>query len=314
MHGERAEFCVFMQQGLAHCTPALGAVRGSVVSKWRVAALAVVKMLLVLAAILAAMHGFRWLFMPQVQTALKLDETTASAVRRAGILLSVVFAYWVSVRIVERRAVVELRFAPLGMGLGALSGAAVISIVTVSLFAAGIYEVTAVRGLQSGLVGAAGLIFVAAMLEEVAFRGVIFRMLENAWGTLAALGLQSLLFALQHLANVEGADLAASLTTLVSVTLIGAFWALVYVHTRNLWLVGAHHAAWNFAILLTGLPLSGLEDWRGLAPLESRYLGPDWLTGGAFGPENSVLTMGLMVVCLAVLFYAARKRGRVIEV
>jgi uncharacterized protein len=284
------------------------------VSKWRVAALAVVKMVLVLAAILAAMHGFRWLLLPQVQAALHLDDATTSAMRRAGILLVVVLVYWAAVRLLEKRPIVELRFTPVGILLGAFSGAALISIVTLSLFAAGIYEVTAVRGLQSELFGVAGLIFVAAMLEEVAYRGVIFRMLENAWGTLPALGLQSLLFALQHLANVEGADLVASLTTFVSVMLIGAFWALVFVHTRNLWIVGAHHAAWNFAILLTGLPLSGLEDWRGLAPLESRYLGPDWLTGGAFGPETSVLTMGLMVVCIAVLLYAARKRNRTIAV
>lgn len=275
-------------------------------SKWRVAALAVGKILLALATILGAMHLFR-LLLPQIQSALDLSESAASAVRRAGILLVVILAYWVVVRLIEKRAVVELRLAPIGAVLGALSGAALISIATLSLFAAGIYEVTAVRALQSGLLGAAGLILVAAMLEEVAFRGVLFGFLESAWGTVPALWLQSLLFALQHLGNVANAGLAASLTTLISATLTGAFWTLVFVHTRNLWIVGANHAAWNFSILLTGLPLSGLEDWRGLAPFESRYNGPDWLTGGAFGPETSALTMGLMVVCLAVLFSRSAK-------
>ncbi|MCB2096243.1 MAG: CPBP family intramembrane metalloprotease [Parvularculaceae bacterium] len=283
-------------------------------SKWRIAALAIGKLLLVLAAIVVAMHSFRLLLLPQIQSVFHLDDVATSAVRRTGILLVVILAYWAVVRLIEKRAIVELRLAPLGVVLGALSGAALISITTLSLFAAGIYEVTAVRGLQSGLLDAAGLILVAAMLEEVAFRGVLFRMLEGAWGTVPALWLSSLLFSLQHMDNVEGAGLVALLTTFISATLIGAFWTLVFVHTRNLWVVGANHAAWNCSIMLTGLPLSGLEDWRSVAPFESRYNGPDWITGGAFGPEDSALAIGLMVICLAVLFRAARKRKRTIEV
>jgi hypothetical protein len=281
-------------------------------SKWRAAALAVGKMLLVLAAIIGAVQAFRLLLLPQIQSGFQLDEASTSAVRRTGILLAVLLAYWIATRLLERRAIDELRFTPAGIALGALSGAALISVTTLSLFAAGIYEVTAVRGLQSGLLGVAGLILVAAMLEEVAYRGVLFRMLEDTLGTWPALWLQSLVFSLHHLGNVEDADLVATLTTAVSGTLIGAFWTLVFVHTRNLWIVGVHHAAWNFAIVLTGLPLSGLEDWRALAPFESQYNGPDWLTGGAFGPETSVLTIGVSVVCLAALAYEARRRKRII--
>lgn len=281
-------------------------------SKWRVAALAIGKMLLVLATFIGAVQAFRLLLLPEIQSAFDLDATSTSAVRRAGILMVAVLAYWAANRLIEKRAIVELRFAPTGIVLGALSGAALISVTTLSLFAAGIYEVTAVRGPQSGLIGVAGLILVAAMLEEIAYRGVLFRMLESVWGTWPALWLQSLIFGLHHLANVDGADLVATLTTAIAGTLIGAFWTLVFVHTRNLWIVGANHAAWNFAIVLTGLPLSGLEDWRGLAPFESRYNGPDWLTGGAFGPETSALTIGVIAVCLAVLIYEARKRKRTI--
>lgn len=281
-------------------------------SKWRIAALAIGKMLLVLASFVGAVQVFRLLLLPQIQSTFHLDDASTSAVRRAGILMVAILAYWAANRLIEKRAIVELRFTPGGIILGALSGAALISVTTLSLFAAGIYEVTAVRGLQSGLLGVAGFIFVAAMLEEIAYRGVVFRMLESAFGTWPALWLQALIFGLHHLANVEGADLAATLTTAISVSLIGAFWAMVFVHTRNLWIAGANHAAWNFAILLTGVPLSGLEDFRGLAPFESRYNGPDWLTGGAFGPENSILTIGVIAVCLAVLICEARRRKRTI--
>ena len=55
--------------------------------------------------------------------------------------------------------------------------------------------------------------------------------------------------------------------------------------TRNLWTCVVHHAAWNFTILLSGVPLSGIDDWRALTPLHSRLAGPDWLTGGTLPPS-----------------------------
>jgi membrane protease YdiL (CAAX protease family) len=281
--------------------------------KWRKSALAIGHIALVLAMIVGAMHLFRWWLVPEIQSAFHLSEAATSAVRRSGILLVVLLTYWASTRLIEKRAVDELRLAPRGIVLGALTGAMLISMTSLTLFAVGAYEVTAVRGLQSGLLGVAGLIVVAAMLEEIAFRGVLFRISEKTWGTLPALALQSILFSLQHVENVESAGLVTVITTVVSVMLYGAFWALLYVHTRNLWFVGASHAAWNYSIMLTGLPLSGLDDFRGVAPFESRYEGPDWLTGGVFGPENSVLSIGVMAVCLAVLFYQARIRKRTIR-
>ena len=198
------------------------------------------------------------------------------------------------------------------MALGLLSGAALISITTLSLFALGIYEATSVRGLQGGLPGVAGLILVAAMLEEIVFRGVLFRILESAWGTVPALWLAALIFSVVHLGNIEGAGPVAAVTTVVSGTLIGAFWTLIFVQWRNLWIVGVHHAAWNFSIILTGLPLSGLEEWRSMAPFESRYNGPDWLTGGVFGPEDSVITIVVIALSLATLLLRAGKNNRLI--
>lgn len=46
---------------------------------------------------------------------------------------------------------------------------------------------------------------------------------------------------------------------LVSVTMLGLLWAGVFILTRNLWVVVANHAAWNFTILLSGVPLSGTQ-------------------------------------------------------
>ncbi|HEX5776423.1 MAG TPA: hypothetical protein VFX95_07060, partial [Caulobacteraceae bacterium] len=60
---------------------------------------------------------------------------------------------------------------------------------------------------------------------------------------------------------------------------------------------------------LSGVPLSGIEDWRAMAPLESRYAGPDWLTGGLFGPESSLLVIASTTLAVVLLWRVARQRG-----
>jgi membrane protease YdiL (CAAX protease family) len=105
-------------------------------------------------------------------------------------------------------------------------------------------------------------------------------------------------------------DAAAMLT---SVTVLGLVWTALFVLTRNLWVGVAHHAAWNFTILLSGVPLSGIGDWRALAPLQSRAAGPAWLGGGQFGPESSLLVIATSIVAVALLLRYAKRRGCFVE-
>lgn len=56
----------------------------------------------------------------------------------------------------------------------------------------------------------------------------------------------------------------------------------------------------------------GTESARVSAPLESTNEGPVWLTGGAFGPEDSILN--ILVMASAVLVLASRTRRKVVFV
>jgi membrane protease YdiL (CAAX protease family) len=266
------------------------------------------------AIFLAALHGFRLLLLPVLQHVLHTGDAATSLLRRVGIFAIAVTAYWAHVRFVEKRRVAELRPKPLGIVVGGLSGAGLILLAMLVLFASGVYAMTAWRGPQEGLWGIAGVILIAAMLEEIVFRGILFRILETGWGTVPALWLQSLIFALMHIDNVEGrASTPEVVATMVSCVLTGALWTMVFVHTRNLWVATANHAAWNFTIVLSGLPLSGLEEWRSRAPFATEYHGPAWLTGGVFGPEDSLLTMTLVAASLAGLYYCAKAKHRLVR-
>ena len=273
----------------------------------------IVRLLLAFAAFTAALQCVRWVLVPAMQHLLAPGDAMSSLPRRSAVVALTLFAYWAYVRLVEKRPVLELRPAPAAIALGAASGAGLSPPCMGLLFAGGVYAVTEVRGWQYGLVNVAGIILVAALLEEIVFRGILFRILESGWGTLPALWLQSLIFAFVHIANVEDrATTMEVITTMVSGTLLGALWTLVFVLSRNLWVATANHAAWNFSIVLSGLPLSGLETWREFAPIAGDYRGPGWLTGGVFGPEDSVLTMIAVAGCVLLLYRWAKRRNTLV--
>jgi uncharacterized protein len=260
-------------------------------------------------AILGSILIFRQGLLPLIEAAFHPGPELLSVFRRAGILLTAVTGYWAFVHWHEKREATELHLRPIPLMLGGASGAALVALPMAVLFALGVYEPVLFRGASPALLGVAALIGIAAILEELTYRCLLFRVVERAWGTKVALAVQAVVFALVHLENVEQGGIRDVVTMLISVTLVGLLWAAVFVLTRNLWAAAANHAAWNFTILLAGVPLSGIEDWRKLAPLESRFAGPDWLTGGMFGPESSLLVIASTTVAVVLLLRAARRRG-----
>lgn len=260
-------------------------------------------------ATLGSILVFRKGLLPLIDAAFHPGPEWTSVFRRVGILLTAVGGYWAFVHWHEKRGAHELRLRPVHLLLGGASGAVMVALPMAALFASGVYERVLSRGWSPALPGVAALIGIAAILEELTYRCLLFRIMERTWGTKWALAVQAVVFALQHLENVEQGGISDVVTMLIAVTLTGLLWASVFILARNLWVVAAHHAAWNFTILLSGLPLSGIEDWRKLAPLESRFAGPDWLTGGMFGPESSLLVIASTTVAVVLLLRAARRRG-----
>src|SRR5262249_43241830 len=142
----------------------------------------------------------------------------------------------------------------------------------------------------------------AGTIEEIVFRGVVFRLLEEWGGTWAALAISSLLFGAIHLLNPR----ATALGAIGVVFLGGILLAAAYVLTRRLWLPIGIHAGWNFAEGgIFGLPTSGLAS-TGI--VRGEIVGPEWLSGGGFGPEASIVAV---LVCAALgtllLVRAARR-------
>ena len=141
---------------------------------------------------------------------------------------------------------------------------------------------------------------VAALAEEVAFRGYPFQRLIDAIGpTLATLGM-SVLFAVMHLLNTN----ATAASTLITI-LAGWLFSIAYLRTRALWLPWGMHFAWNASMgILFGLPVSGLTVFSPV--ITTNAVGPIWLTGGSYGPEGSAIAAIVLPVLMIVLVRATR--------
>jgi len=236
---------------------------------------------------------------------------TDRSLRRAGALLLtavVLGAYSAYVRIVERRAVTELsgvRAVPeLGIGLGL--GALLFSVTIGILAALGAYEVSGNNGWQTMLAVLPASIL-SGVLEEVLIRGVVFRILEQWLGSWIALGISAIIFGVLHLLNPGATLLNAAAISIEA----GVLLAAAYMLTRRLWLCVGTHIAWNFtqggifSIAVSGGSSKGL--------LQARMVGPDWLTGGTFGAEASVVALAVCLAAGIALLGLAIKKGNVIQ-
>ncbi len=230
--------------------------------------------------------------MPVLEALAFLPEMKLSAVRRGLILIVTVTAYWLAVRYHQQRNVSELTVRPVSILISSLIGAALITLTIAAGLLLGFYDIHSYRGFDSAL-PVIGYLLVAASIEEILFRGILFRVVEAHSSTVFALALQSLAFGGLHLFND-----ATTGMTVVSVTLLGALWALIYVYSRNLWVVIANHLSWNLMIFFSGLPLSGVERFRAAAPFDTSYEGTVWISGGQFGPEDSILNIGIVAAAV----------------
>lgn len=223
-------------------------------------------------------------------------------------------ALLVWVLLFERRKIRTLGFRRPGRGLvtlvlGFVTGAALLSIPTVFLWATGAYvQVDAPAASTSGA-GATGLLVLLALtfvvqggVEELLTRGFL---LQNSGLTLPgwlAVLLPALLFTLLHGVLIHPLPFAM-------IFLFALMASFLVLRTGALWLAIGIHAGWNFTMgNIFGVPVSGLPPLTTSAIfLEPAPGAPDWLTGGDFGTEASLPAVIVLIVAAALSFVIYRR-------
>lgn len=225
-------------------------------------------------------------------------------VMRLAVLFAAVAAYAVLLWVEQRRPV---ELAPRrwgGLGWGLLLGTGLCTAVILVLFVAGAYRVVGVNAGYHVLPALISTGLVAAVAEEIAFRGVLFRLSEDLFGTWAAVGISALVFGLAHLTN-PGATLWGAVAIALEA---GVLFAAVYVVTRSLWWCMGLHFAWN---MVQGPVYGSVVSGSGSAAgwLRAQFDGPAWLTGGQFGIEASVVSVVLLTSISVWLLLVVRREG-----
>ncbi|HEY1801272.1 MAG TPA: CPBP family intramembrane glutamic endopeptidase [Terriglobales bacterium] len=179
--------------------------------------------------------------------------------------------------------------------IGALWGLAAITLLMLALRVSGVFHFgpLAVHGFRIAKFAVFwGVMFLlVGFYEEFLVRGYAQFTLTQETGFWPAAALLSVIFGALHLDNP-----GESLPGICGAVCIGLFFCLTLRRTGNLWFAVGFHAAWDWCeSYLYSVPDSGQ-----IAPghlIHASLHGPKWLTGGATGPEASVL---LFVVLLVV--------------
>lgn len=220
----------------------------------------------------------------------------------AGLAVYIGYAYFF-----EQRTATELSTPGMGreFGIGLLIGAGLYAACEAVLMILGIYRIAGLNPL-SYMLPAIAMAISSSVFEELLFRGVLFLAVEKWFGSWVALVVSSLVFGLTHLVNPQATLEGALFIAVEAGILLGAAVML----TRRLWLSIGFHMAWNYTqqAIFSGI-VSGNDAAPGL--IRSTMKGPDYLTGGNFGVESSVLALVLCTTSGIVMLVMAHRRGLV---
>ena len=260
-------------------------------------------LLLVVACVIVTTLTLRPLFQPLHQIT-GIGGTGAAYTATIALLL----AHWMTFESYDKRS-----WSFVGLGgenakprtlLGGVAlGAAPIAIASLILLAVG-YMVVQESAPGSWLVTAIKVLMIllpAAFYEELLMRGYAFATLREWLGPVAAISFTSVAFGLLHAANP-----GTTYTPLVVVTLAGVYLAIILLATRSLWAAWLAHATWNFVQAgILHVPVSGLPMAR--PNYEVVETGPDWVTGGEWGPEGGVVAAAAILASCAFLYWRHNK-------
>jgi membrane protease YdiL (CAAX protease family) len=222
---------------------------------------------------------------------------------------------WMALRFLEGRRLSAVGFpfdVPIWsrMGRGIVMGGGLMTVIFVIEYATGMAAVSLKPLPAVSIAHALWMSFVifavGAYGEELLFRGYLFQTLTAGTNRIIAVAAFSVFFALAHLSNPH-----VTLFSLVNIALAGVWLSVAYYQSGALWYPIGVHFGWNFFQHIYAFPVSG-GHFEAFQPAMLVQRGPEWLTGGAFGPEGGALTTVALLVSTLYIF-RGRFSGRIVR-
>lgn len=234
------------------------------------------------------------------------DKSIADLIIHCLSLIVLLVSYYYLFRLYDKRKITELstKYLIKEMFGGFFFGFLTISLSIFILYLLGYYQAISISTTHYSIKFFTVLLL-AALVEDLFHRGLIIRVCENWLGTHLALVI-GMLVEMQHIYNPN-----SNLFSLFYYLIWGFSMAMMFVYTKRIWLPYFFHIGWNFSQPFYGSNLTGLNDMGSI--IQSKFNGPELLTGGAVGIEGSIFTASFLLLIGIILYYRAKREGKIVK-
>ena len=235
------------------------------------------------------------------------DKSIAAPIIHCISFIVLLTAYYYLFRFYDKRKIAELslKYLPKEMFGGFLFGFFTISLVVFILYLLGYYQAFSISTTHYPIKFFTVLMF-AAIVEDLFHRGLIVRVCENWLGTHLTIVIAMLVELQQHFFNPNFNLFSHFLTLIWGFTM-----AMMFIYTKRIWLPFFFHLGWNFSQPFYGSNLSGLNEVGSI--IQSKFNGPELLTGGAVGIEDSIFTVTFLLLIGIIFYYRAKREGKIVK-
>ena len=226
------------------------------------------------------------------------------------VFILLLFIFWV--KVIEKNSLSTLGFVKKNW-LKYLGWGILISLLQMGVIAL-VYQVGGIGTFELNELSLEPILFILGLFpfwllqggtEEVATRGWLLTRIAARTNLPLAIGISSSLFGILHLGNS-----GVTFTSLLNIVLDGVLAALLFIYTDSIWLVVAQHGTWNYVQgNLLGFQVSGTGADASIFSF-TMGSGPDWLTGGAFGAEGSIITTLVLLVSLVIVYLLGERKEK----
>ena len=227
------------------------------------------------------------------------------------VFILLLFIFWV--KVIEKNSLSSLGFVKKNW-LKYLGWGILLSLLQMGVIAL-VYQVGGIGTFELNELSLEPILFILGLFpfwllqggtEEVATRGWLLTRIAARTNLPLAIAISSSLFGILHLGNS-----GVTFISLLNIVLDGVLAGLLLIYTDSIWLVVAEHGTWNYVQgNLLGFQVSGTGADASIFSF-TMGSGPDWLTGGEFGAEGSIITTLVLLVSVVMVYRLGERREKV---
>ena len=229
------------------------------------------------------------------------------------VFILLLFIFWV--KVIEKNSLSSLGFVKRNW-LKYLGWGILLSLLQMGMIAL-VYQVGGIGTFELNELSLEPILFILGLFpfwllqggtEEVATRGWLLTRIAARTNLPLAIAISSSLFGILHLGNS-----GVTFLSVLNIILDGVLAGLLFIYTDSIWLVVAQHGTWNYVQgNLLGFQVSGTGADASIFSF-TMGSGPDWLTGGAFGAEGSIITTLVLLLSVLIVYLLGERNERAVE-